>query len=89
MPPREPIASPPAADAPHPEVWVLLAAAVAVSLVLTPLGLLLALTGLVRERRARRDPTTAAFAAVAVGDLVVLAAVGLSLVVAAVVPLPR
>ena len=90
MPPPEPLASPPAPVRRVPAgAWVLLAGAVLGSLVLVPLGALLAIAGLVRERRARRDVTAAAFAAVALVDVVVLAAVGLSLVVAAAVTGPR
>jgi hypothetical protein len=89
MPPPEPPAHADAADRPPSGALALLAGAVAASLLLTPLGALLALVGAVRERRARRDLTTAAFAAVAVVDLLLLVAVGLSLVVATAVPPPR
>ena len=80
MPPPDPLARQPApADRAPAGTWALLAGAVLASIVLLPLGGLARLAGLVRERRARRDVTAAAFAAVMLVDLVLLAAVGLSL----------
>jgi hypothetical protein len=90
MPQPEPLARHPTpADRVPAGTWALLAGAVVASLVLTPLGALLAVAGVVRERRAGRDLTAAAFGAVALADLVLLAAVGLSLVVATAVPVAR
>jgi hypothetical protein len=87
MPQPDPLASLPApADRVPAGTWALLAGAVMASLVLTPLGALLAVAGVVRERRAGRELPAAALGAVALADLVLLAAVGLSLVVAAAVP---
>jgi hypothetical protein len=84
MTPPDTLDGPPATAAPVPTgAWALLVAAVLASLLLVPLGALLAVGGVVRERRARRELLAAAFTAVALLDLVVLAAVGLSLVVGA------
>ena len=87
MPPPDPLVRQPGpADRAPAGTWALLAGAVLASIVVLPLGAPLAVAGVVRERRARRDVTAAAFGAVVLVDLVLLAAVGLSLLVALAVP---